>query len=94
MGQLRAAGRNDLQAHNESRPPHVEALAIANLLSLNEIAGVRLHIAHVSSRAALVTIQRYQAEGADVSGENAAESHVGWDDALAQGLLPEWLRDS
>ncbi|MCY3907883.1 MAG: dihydroorotase family protein [Anaerolineaceae bacterium] len=69
MGQLRAAGRNDLQAHNESRPPHVEALAIANLISLNEIAGVRLHIAHVSSRAALATIQRYQAEGADVTGE-------------------------
>lgn len=30
---------------------------------------------------------------ADVSGDNATESHVGWDDALAQGLVPEWLRD-
>ncbi len=69
MGQLRAAGRNDLQAHNESRPPHVEALAIASLLTLNAVAGVKLHIAHVSSRAALAVIRRHQAEGADVSGE-------------------------
>lgn len=69
MGQLRAAGRNDLQAHNESRPPHVEALAIASLLTLNTVAGVKLHIAHVSSRAALAVIRRHQAEGADVSGE-------------------------
>ena len=69
MGQLRAAGRNDLQAHNESRPPHVEALAIASLLTLNAVAGVKLHIAHVSSRAALAVLRRHQAEGADVSGE-------------------------
>lgn len=69
MGQLRAAGRNDLQAHNESRPPHVEALAVASLLTLNEVAGVRLHIAHVSCREALAAIRRHQAEGADVTGE-------------------------
>ena len=69
MGQLRAAGRNDLGAHNDSRPPHVEALAVASLLTLNETAGVRLHVAHVSCRAALDVIRRHQAEGADVTGE-------------------------
>ena len=72
-GQLQAAGRNDLQAHIESRPPHVEALAIATLLTLNAEAGVRLHIAHVTSRAALAVLRRHQAEGADVSGETCPQ---------------------
>ena len=40
------------------------------------------------------TVRAPQLIAADVSGENAAESHVAWDDALAQGLVPEWLRDS
>ena len=71
--QLQAAGRNDLRAHIESRPPHVEALAIATLLTLNAVAGVRLHIAHVTSMAALAVLRRHQAEGADVSGETCPQ---------------------
>lgn len=71
--QLQAAGRNDLRAPNESRPPHVEALAIATLLTLNEVAGARLHIAHVSSRAALAVLRRHQAAGADVTGETCPQ---------------------
>lgn len=71
--QLQAAGRNDLRAHMESRPPHVEALAIATLLTLNAEAKVRLHIAHVSSSAALAVLRRHQAEGADVSGETCPQ---------------------
>ncbi|MCY3863915.1 MAG: amidohydrolase family protein, partial [Chloroflexi bacterium] len=46
--QLIEANRNDVPAHGESRPPHVEALAIATLLALNESIGAELHIAHVS----------------------------------------------
>ena len=67
--QLIAAGRNDVPAHGESRPPHVEALAIATLLSLNEAIGAKLHIAHVSGADALAVIQRYQATGSTVTGE-------------------------
>ena len=40
------------------------------------------------------TVRAPQLIAADVSGENAAESHVAWSDAVAQGLVPEWLRDS
>ena len=40
------------------------------------------------------TVRAPQLIAADVSGENAAESHLAWSDALAQGLVPEWLRDS
>lgn len=67
--QLIEAGRNDPPAHGESRPPHVEALAIATLLSLNESIGANLHIAHVSGEEALAVIRRFQATGATVSGE-------------------------
>ncbi|MBK8021075.1 MAG: amidohydrolase family protein [Chloroflexi bacterium] len=67
--QLKAAGRNDVFAHNESRPPHVEALAIATLMSLNESIGVNLHIVHVSSREALEVFQRFKRTGSTASAE-------------------------
>ena len=67
--QLIEAGRNDVPAHGESRPPHVEALAIATLLALNESIGANLHIAHVSGEEALAVIRRFQATGSTVSAE-------------------------
>lgn len=67
--QLHAAGRNDIAAHNESRPPVVEALAISTLLTLNEAIGAHLHIAHVSSSAALNTLRRFKHAGATATGE-------------------------
>ncbi len=67
--QLIAANRNDAPAHGASRPPHVEALAIATLLTLNESIGVNLHIAHVSGAEALAVIRRFQATGSTVSAE-------------------------
>jgi allantoinase len=67
--QLMAAGRNDIATHNESRPPHVEALAIATLLSLNEEIGMNLHIAHVSCAAALNTLRRWNRQGMVATGE-------------------------
>lgn len=62
--QLRAAGRNDIAAHGESRPPHVEALAVATLLTLNAEIGARLHIAHLSSKATLDVFRRFKGSGA------------------------------
>ncbi|XWX03932.1 amidohydrolase family protein [Aggregatilineales bacterium SYSU G02658] len=67
--QLVAAGRSDIRAHGESRPPHVEALGIAQILSMNEHIGASVHIAHVSSAAALNTIRRWQRDGYPVTGE-------------------------
>ena len=67
--QLIKANRNDVPAHGESRPPHVEALAIATLLTLNESIGANLHIAHVSGAEALAVIRRFKATGSTVSAE-------------------------
>lgn len=67
--QLKAANRNDVPSHGESRPPHVEASAIATLTSLNEAAGANLHIAHVSSQHALETVRCFQRSGVNVTAE-------------------------
>lgn len=67
--QLKAAGRNDVFAHNESRPPHVEALAIATLLTLNESIGANLHIAHLSGKEPLEVFRRFKATGSTVTAE-------------------------
>ena len=67
--QLKAANRNDIESHGESRPPHVEASAIATLLALNESIGANIHIAHVSSRHALETIRRFKNSGQPFTAE-------------------------
>ncbi len=67
--QLIRAQRNDVPAHGESRPPHVEALAIANLLTLNESIGVNLHIAHLSAAEPLAVFRRFKASGSTATAE-------------------------
>jgi len=61
--QLQAAGRNDIAAHGESRPPLVEALAVATIMTMNETIGANLHIAHVSSAQTLDVFRRYKRDG-------------------------------
>jgi dihydroorotase-like cyclic amidohydrolase len=64
-----ATGRSDIASHGESRPPHVEALAVATLLTLNERLGVNLHIAHLSSKETLEVFRRFKATGATATAE-------------------------
>jgi allantoinase len=66
---LQAAGRNDLLAHPESRPPVVEASAIARILTLAEDLGAPVHIAHVTSAQALAVVRRFRRAGLDVTAE-------------------------
>ena len=72
------------------RGARIEAQAIDAGVSMR--AGETIVARNVTVRDGAVRAPQLIA--ADVSGENAAESHVGWDDALSQGLVPEWLRDS
>ena len=58
--QVKRTGRNDPATHGESRPPVVEAVAIAKLLTMNQAVGAKVHIAHVSSAAAAETLRLYQ----------------------------------
>lgn len=82
--QLQAAGRNDVYAHNESRPPHVEALAISTLMSLNESIQCNLHIVHLSSREALEVFRRYKATGSTASAETCSHYLLFTEDDMAR----------
>lgn len=66
---LTQAKRNDVAAHGESRPPHVEALAIATLLTLNESIGANLHIAHLSAKEPLEVFRRFKSTGSTATAE-------------------------
>jgi allantoinase len=69
IARLQGEGRTDLQAHMESRPPVVEAVAVARLLTMAEDLGTAVHVAHLSSSHALQVIRRFQRDGVDVSAE-------------------------
>jgi allantoinase len=67
--QLKAAGRNDIPSHGESRPPVVEALAVSTLLTMNEDIGADLHIAHLSSKLTLEVFERFKRTGSTATAE-------------------------
>lgn len=66
-------GRNDPPAHYESRPPFVEATAVASLLAMNRGVGARMHIAHVTSREAVDVVRAFQSLGEDVTAETCPQ---------------------
>ena len=70
--QLIAQGRHDITTHGESRPPHVEALGISTVLTLNDAVGAKIHIAHVTSQHALDTLRKWLGKG-DVTGETCPQ---------------------
>ncbi len=69
---VKSTGRNDAATHGESRPPVVEALAIAKIAVLNDLIGAKLHIAHVTSRHALETLRKWQGVQ-DITGETCPQ---------------------
>jgi allantoinase len=70
---LREAGRKDAAAHAEWRPDYVEALAISTLILLADVAGVHLHIPHVSSALALTVIRDGKRRGVRVTAETCPQ---------------------
>ena len=52
--------RASVQTHGAARPAAAEALAVAQLLTMNITAQARLHIAHVTSRATLDVLERFE----------------------------------
>src|SRR3954451_7046545 len=62
-------GRTDPIAHAESRPPLVEAVAVAEALYLAEVTGCWVHICHCASAEALRLITDARARGVRVTVE-------------------------
>ncbi len=70
---LIASGRRDPQVHPLSRPPYVEAIAVAKLLVLAEEFDVPLHIPHVSSKMTVDLIRDAKARGVPVTAETCPQ---------------------
>ena len=85
--QLQQTGRKDPATHGESRPPVVEAAAIARLLELNQDVGASVHIAHVTSRRALDVIRAYQARGMDLTAETCPQ-YLQFDASMVERFGP------
>jgi dihydroorotase len=68
---LRNAGKSSPLTHLESRPPLVEAEAIQRGILLAKSTGVRLHIAHLSSKEWVDLVCRAKSEGVPISAETA-----------------------
>ncbi|HKG24930.1 MAG TPA: allantoinase AllB, partial [Thermomicrobiales bacterium] len=67
------AGRTDPMAHAESRPPIVEAVAVANALHLAEVTGCWVHICHCASADALRQVAEARARGVKVTVETCPQ---------------------
>jgi allantoinase len=66
---MMAAGRTDVEAYLDSRPPVAEAEAIERAILLAEETSCRLHIVHVSTPRCVELVNRAAARGCDVTCE-------------------------
>lgn len=65
----KASRANGLAAHAASRPPVVEAVAVARFLTIAEAVEAPVHVAHVSCKQALDVLRRFQSGGVNATGE-------------------------
>ena len=67
------SGRRDAAVHPLSRPPFVEAIAVAKLLVLAEEFDVPLHVPHISSKMTVDLIRDAKARGVPVTAETCPQ---------------------
>ena len=65
----KAAGRDGIGAHSESRPPAAELTATAQFLELGASVGGHAHIVHLSNARGLQLVDNYLADGFRATGE-------------------------
>jgi len=69
---LKAEGRLDRRAWNESRPPEQEVEAISRAIFWAKATGARLYICHISIAEAVDVVKRARQEGFRITGETCA----------------------
>ena len=67
--ELKAAGRNDLQAWSESAPNICEAMQIESIAKLTEYTDSTSYVVHMSTGEGVDICRRYQEQGVDISAE-------------------------
>jgi allantoinase len=65
----RQMGRTHPKAHCETRPPLSETLAVLKLLEFARWSGCRLHLYHISHPRSIELLERFRADGLDVTTE-------------------------
>ncbi|HEX6920809.1 MAG TPA: dihydropyrimidinase [Actinomycetes bacterium] len=84
---LVAAGRTAPVEHARSRPPSLEGEATARAVALAELAGVPVHIAHLSSADALAAVRAGRDRGAVVHAETCPQYlYLSEDDLRSPGV--------
>ncbi len=69
---MKAEGRKDWQAHVDSRPALAECESIQRMSLFAKAIGTRIHIFHLSSSDGLDMIDKWRAEGVDITTETGA----------------------
>lgn len=69
---MRRAGRSDALAHLETRPIEAEVAAVEHAGRLLHESGAGGHIVHLSSAQGLATVERWRAQGVDMTAEATA----------------------
>jgi len=65
----KAAGRDGIAAHSESRPPAAELAATAQFLELGASAGAHAHIVHLTTTRGFDMVENYLSDGYRATGE-------------------------
>jgi allantoinase len=65
----KAAGRDGIEAHSESRPPAAEMAATAQFLELGAAAGAHAHIVHLTTTRGFDIVENYLLDGFRATGE-------------------------
>ncbi len=86
--ELLSQGMSAPRYHAESRPPRLEAEAIAQAAQAARKTGARLYIVHTSSEAGLRVIDAVRAAGQDIAAEVCVH-HLACDESMYHGPLEE-----
>jgi allantoinase len=85
IARAKAAGRDGIEAHSQSRPPAAELAATAQFLELGAAAGAHAHIVHLTSSRGFQLVEHYRADGFRATGELCV--HYLWFDPAADQAL-------
>ena len=85
IAKARAAGRDGIEAHSESRPPAAELGSTAHFLEIGASTGAHAHIVHLTSARGFQLVDNYLQDGYRATGELCV--HYLWFDPAVDNAL-------
>eukprot|EP01037_Dinobryon_pediforme_P022072 gene22072-23111_t len=84
IARARAAGRDGIEAHSDSRPPAAELGSTAQFLEIGATTGAHAHIVHLTSSRGFQLVDNYLQDGFRATGELCI--HYLWFDPAVDGV--------